>query len=218
MAYTHNDYLQDRELTDQHYDGNKMQEEADKKKLFFSPISWSDIETYAKVYPAHEQRAQQEITNRLGYLPHESIVIPHEVFIRTLIEQHDKGLLSTANYTRDLDVHVRHIRNDDMSKFGWADKIRYTWAEIEQYNNYLPQFEAKAHAKFKKQFGEVPAVNHVLPADMMLRKAWSQHPDIITEDFSSLDYKAFTIVAHRKAVIEYGKEAADQLPFELKIN
>lgn len=172
-------------------------------------ITWADIETYAKVYPEHAQHAQQAIENRLGYLPHENIIIPHEVFIRTLIEQHDKGLLSKADYAHNLNVHIRHIRNDDMNKFGWADKVRYTWAEIEHYNNYLPQFEAMAHTKFTRFFGELPSLDYILPADMMLRKLWAQNPDIITEDITPLDYKAFTIVAYRKLVIEQGKEAAD---------
>lgn len=212
VTYTHEDYLQDRKKALDFYKGDIAKYNAAHKKTVGLGITWADIETYAKVYPEHAQRAQQAIENRLGYLPHENIIIPHEVFIRTLIEQHDKGLLSTADYTRELDTHVRHIRNDDMNKFGWADKVRYTWAEIEQYNNYLPQFEAMAQAKFIRFFGELPPLDYILPADMMLRKLWAQHPDIITERFTPFDYKAFTIVSYRKCYIEQGKEAAEQLP------
>ena len=173
MTYTHNDYLRDSALLQQHYKGDTAQEEADKKKLFGTAIAWSDIEAYAKVYPEHAQRAQQTISSRLGYLPHENVIIPHEVFIRTLIEQHDKGMISADDYLRDIDTHIRHIRNDDMNKFGWVDKLRYTWTEIEHYNNYLPQFEAQAHKKLSRFFGALPALDYMLPADMMLRCACS---------------------------------------------
>lgn len=212
MTYTHDDYLKDCELVEQHYNGNREQEQRDRKKLHSIMLSWSDIETYAKVYPEHAQQAQQAIENRLGYLPCENIIIPHEVFIRTLIEQQYKGLISPVDYKRELDTHIRHIRNDDMNRFGWADKVRYAWAEISHYNNYLPQFEAMAHAKFVRFFGELPPLDYMIPADMMLRGLWAQHPDIITEGFTPFDYKAFTIVAYRRLIIEQGKEAADNSP------
>lgn len=211
MTYTHNDHLTDRELFNQHYKGNKTKEAADKKKSRAMMLSWSDIDADIKVYPEHAHSAQQAIDNRLGYRPPRNIIIPHEVFIRTLIQQHNKGMISAAAYLRSMDTHIRHIRNDDMNKCGWVDKTRFTWAEIEHYNSYLPQFEVMAYARFTRFFGELPRLDYLLPADMMLRQLWLQYPELITEGLTPFDYKAFTIVAYRKLFIEQGEKAADML-------
>ncbi len=212
MTYTHDDYLRDKKAAMDFYKGDEEKYKADHKRTVGVGIMWSDIEAYAAVYPEHRQRALEEIGKRLGYTPHDNIIIPHEVFIRTLIEQFDNGLISETDYERDITTHVKHIRNDDINKFGWADKLRYTWAEIEHYNNFLPQYEAMAHEKITRYFGELPPLDYILPADMLLRKTWNQHPDIITYGFTPIDYKAFTIIAYRKVVINEGIVAADQLP------
>lgn len=210
MTDTQSDHLIDRQLLDQYYKGNKAKEAADRKKLRATVLQWSDLEAEVKVYPEHAQEAQQAIENRLGYRPPRNIIIPHEAFIRTVIEQQDKGMISATDYLRDMDTHIRHIRNDDMNKCGWVDKTRFTWAEIQHYNNYLPQFEAMAHARFTRFFGHLQSLDYLLPADMMLRELWLQHPDLIHKDLTPFDYKAFTIVAYRKIFIEQGKDAADQ--------
>lgn len=212
MADTNTDHLTDRELLDQHYKGDKAKEAAESKRTRSLTLTWADIEADVKVYPEHTQQARTEISDRLGYLPHGNTIMPHEAFIRTLIEQHKKGLISTADYERDINTHIRHIRNDDMNKFGWTDTMRYTWAEIENHNNYLPQFTAMVHAKFTSFFGELPSVYYLLPADRMLRRAWLELPDTMVEGFTPFDYKAFTITAYRKVLCEQGKDAADNSP------
>ena len=212
MTYTHKDYLRDHEATLALFNGDASKMKAAQKKTMAAGISWSDVATYAAVYPEHQQRALQVIDTRLGYRPHENIIIPHEVFIRTLIEQCDKGMISQADYERDLTQHIKHIRNDDINKFGWADKLRYTWAEIEHYNNYLPQYEAMVHEKIIRYFGQLPSLDYILPADQMLRGLYHQHPTIICYGFLPIDYKAFHMIAYRKALAEQSKEAADQLP------
>ncbi len=211
MTYTHEDFLRDRSEAMAMYHGDVEKYNAAHKKVVGAGIMWSDIEAYANIYPEHGQHAQDEIIRLLGYLPHSNVIIPHEVFIRTLIDQRNKGTIMAADYERDLTRHAIHIRNDDMDKFGWADKIRYTWEELEHYNNYLPQYEAIVHSKIQQYFGSMPALDCIIPADMMLRKVMSQHPDIITDRFTPMDYKAFNIIAYRKAVTGQGKKSADQL-------
>ena len=215
MTYTREDYRRDKREAMAFYNGDVAKYNAAHKKTVGAGMMWSDIEAYAAIYPEHSQYAQDEIIRLLHYLPHSNVIIPHEVFIRTLIDQRNKGTITATNYERDLILHVTHIRNDDMDKFGWADKIRYTWEELERYNNYLPQFEAVVHSKIRRYFGELPALDYIIPAEMMLRKIIAQHPDIITEKFTPMDYKAFAIIAYRKVFIEAGRDTADQssLPY-----
>lgn len=212
MTYTHEDYRRDTKAMLARYGGDRSKLDAIRKKLNAVVIPWSDVMAYATVYPEHQERALAEIDKRLGYKPHENIIIPHEVFIRTLIEQHDKGMILAADYERDISAHVKHIRNDDINKFGFADKLRFTQAEVEHYANYLPQHAEMVHQKIIRYFGSLPPLDYILPADKMLRRIYHEHPDIACYGFLPVDYKAFHIISYRKALAEQGRQAADQLP------
>ncbi|MBL7984395.1 MAG: hypothetical protein JNM91_05320, partial [Flavobacteriales bacterium] len=119
-------------------------------------IGWSDIMAYASVYPQHERRALAEIVWLLGYLPQQNIIIPHEVFIRTLIEQRDTGMITEDEFVGGVLTHVTHIRNDDMNKHGWSNICNPTKEEYRRYSNTLTDYKNRVSDKVEKFFGEVP--------------------------------------------------------------
>jgi hypothetical protein len=212
MTHTQEDDLEDRRLLDAVYKGNKAREAADKKRGLAIALGWSDFEAYATVYPQHEQRAKDAISKMLGYLPHPNITIPHEVFIRTAIEQNDVGKLSDEDFQRGLVTHIAHIRNDDMNKLGWVNRRNPTQEEYRQYSNTLTDYKNRVSDKVEAFFGEVPDLIHSLQAEMMLRNLMHQHPWLDIPELTPFDYRSFTIIAYRKAYLTSGPQAANHSP------
>ncbi|QQR86915.1 MAG: hypothetical protein IPJ76_01435 [Flavobacteriales bacterium] len=212
MTYSMEDDLEDRRILDAHYKGDTTREEAENEYGLAIALGWSDIVTCVGVYPQHEQRAKDAIAQMLGYLPHPNIIIPHEVFVRTLIEQHAVGMISDKDYQRELVTHITHIRNDDMNKLGWIGKRNLTTEEYRRYSNTLTDYKNRVTDKVAAFFGEVPELVYSLQAEMMVRQAMYMHPWANIPEVTPFDYRAFTIIAYRKSYLDHGAPAANQSP------
>lgn len=212
MTSTDDDDPEDRRLLDAVYQGDKVLEEADNKRGIAFTLGWSDFAAYAAIYPQHEQCAKDAIDRMLGYLPHPNITIPHEVFIRTLMEQHVTGAISDEEYTSGLVTHVTHIRNDDMTKLGWVKRRNPTTEEYREYSNTLTDFKNRVSYKVEKFFGEVPELVYSLQAEMMLRNLMRDNLWLDIPELTPFDFRAFTIIAFRKAYLTNGSHAANHTP------
>ncbi len=212
MTYSEEDDLEDRRILDAHYKGDTAREEAEKEHGLAIALGWSDIVTCASVYPQHEQRAKDAIAQMLGYLPHPNIIIPHEVFVRSLIEQHAVGMISDEDYQRGLLTHITHIRNDDMNKLGWIGKRNLTTDEYRRYSNTLTDYKNLVTNKVAAFFGEVPELVYSLQAEMMVRQVMHMHPWADIAQVTPFDYRAFTIIAYRKAYLTNSPQAANNSP------
>lgn len=173
-------------------------------------LSWDDLSDNVKVFPQHADQAEAEIFRHLGYEPIKLISLRHEPFIRALVEEQQQGRLAQKEFNDAVAVHVRHIRNDDMQRGGWATP--YTEADYHRYDTHLVQFKERARARLLQGLGFEPPLEYSLDAELMLREQYlfdwfSEEHDIHTV----FDCKAYTILFYRKALAESGREVANSI-------
>ena len=172
-------------------------------------LKWSDIEIHASCFPEHEERAHCLILDCLGYIPATGILIPHEVFIRSLVDRLRRSDISDEQFGEELELHCKQIRNDDMKKGGWVDKLIYTEHDYHCYETENIDFRSQARERLGRFLGYEPALEHCLDAELYLRETFTMdwfHSEL---EFTSPDYKAATIIKYRESLLLKGQEAAD---------
>lgn len=172
-------------------------------------MSWHNLEDNVIVLPQHIAQANLEIEKHLGYQPQKIISFRHEPFIRALIEEQKLGKLALKKFNDAVAVHVRHIRNDDMQRSGWASP--YSQMDYERYETHLVKFKDRARARLLKGLDEEPKLDYSLDAEMILREQF------LCDWFSdgihlhtAFDCKAYTILFYRMALSEAGLEVANE--------
>jgi hypothetical protein len=173
-------------------------------------ISWDDLNDNVSVLPQHAEQAENEIFRHLGYTPPKIISLRHEPFIRALIEDKLQGRLTPEAFRDAVAVQVRHIRNDDMQRGGWASV--YTEADYQRYDTHLPQFKERARARLLKGLGFEPPLEYSLDAELILREQFLF--DWFSEEhniYTAYDCRALTILFYRKALAESGREVANSI-------
>lgn len=173
-------------------------------------VSWDDLTDNVKLFPQHTDQADAEIFRHLGYTPPKIISLRHEPFIRALIEEHLRGKLAKKEFDHAVSIHVRHIRNDDMQRGGWANP--YTEADYCRYDTHLVQFKERARARLLDGLGFEPILDYSLDAELILREQflfdWFSEAQCIHTPY---DCRALTVMFYRKALAESGREIANEI-------
>lgn len=173
-------------------------------------LSWDELSDNASVFSQHADQAETEIRKHLGYAPPKITSLRHEPFIRALIQEQQQGSLTEQEFNDAVAMHVRHIRNDDMQRGGWAKP--YTEADYHRYDNHLVQFKERARARLLQGLGFEPPLDYTLDAELILRDQflfdWFCEETCIHTAF---DCKAYTILFYRKALAESGRDTADNI-------
>lgn len=173
-------------------------------------LSWDELSDNVSVFSPHAAQADAEIKRHLGYEPPKVASLRHEPFIRALVEDQQQGRLTQKEFDDAVAVHVRHIRNDDMQRGGWA--AAYTEADYQRYATHLVQFKERARDRLLDGLGFEPPLEHSLDAELILRDQflfdWFCEQTCIHTPF---DCKAYTILFYRKALAESGREVANDI-------
>ena len=164
------------------------------------------------MFPQHADEAEKLIEQHLGYVPFPTIYLPHEVFIRSLIDHFKNGQIGAEEYQQQLLEHIRNIRNDDMQKDGWVDAESYTQQDIEHYQSFQRYYQPMAKERLQKFLGYEPSLQHSLYAEVYLRYLIAMDTYSSEWPLTGFDRKAITIVKFREIFTEKGLEAANLSP------
>ncbi len=176
-------------------------------------VTWDQVMTCATVLPELQNEAQAKIRDYLGYLPNPSAYMNHEVFIRALIDQYRKHEISKEKFDEEMNVHIRHIRNDDILQGGYIDNMgEYTLTDMERYRTHFVQYSEKAKDRLKHFTGYVPALQYSLYAQLMIRELCAMDGYVEEMIPTAVDYKAINLIQYLEVLHKYGKEQADDVP------
>lgn len=176
-------------------------------------ITWDQIVTCANVLPELETAAHEEIRRHMGYLPEPSAYMNHEVFIRTLIDQHRKRQISDETFFYEVESHAKQIRNADVVQGGYIDNVGpYTELDMQRYNTHYIQYAEKARQRLKFLLKADYELIYTLYAELLIRQLCAQDWYMDGMPPTAPDFKAITIIHYRKATIVAGKDFADTIP------
>lgn len=176
-------------------------------------ISWDHIMTCTEVLPELEQAAHEEIRKRMGYLPNSSAYVHQEVFIRTLIHQSHSDQVSHPEFEKQVDFHVKQVRNTDIIQGGFIDNIGpYTDRDLYRFDTHYSSYMQRAKQRLKFLLGSEPELEYALYAELMIRELCAMDWYIEEMPPTAIDYKAISIIQYRRAYIVGGKEFANNLP------
>lgn len=175
-------------------------------------MDWSDIEDTAKIFPQHTDEAYELITKHLGYSPERLYAFRHEPFVRTLIEDHKKGLLDDATFQEAVKEQAKLIRNDEMQRGGWAAAC--TEHQYHCYFTHLTEFKDRARQRLMGTgIKEEPPLEYRIHSEMMLRAQFLEEDFIDTPGkyYTHVDKFALTIFFYKQALMEAGREVANSI-------
>lgn len=173
-------------------------------------LSWHDIDLYGKTLPEYTDEAIELIETYLGYGVKYEISIPHEPFIRVLIQQHKSGAISKQEFHEGVSEHVKHIRNIDMKVNGWIKE--YTEGNYSAYNSRHMYLKEAARERLAMFLGYIPSIEHSLFAELIVRDLMAKDSFRPDWGLTPYDYHAITIIKYREVLFSEGYEAADQSP------
>lgn len=173
---------------------------------------WDAVAGCANVHSEYANEAENLIEKLLGYLPFPTIYLPHEVFIRALIADKNKSVLTEVEFNDQLNIHVNNIRNDDMRIDGWIDDLSYSEKDFEYYNSFQNCYASMARERLVQHLGYEPDLQHSLYAETYLRNLILLDTYTSKWPTTSFDRKAITIVKFREIFTSEGIEAANKSP------
>jgi hypothetical protein len=172
-------------------------------------FQWKSLENAATILPHLDEPAQNLIEQRLGYLPSQHVTLPHEPFIRALINSYQQGQLSAEDYSLQLEEHIKLIRNDDMEHNLMND---YRPSDYKNYLDTFIPYGQQAKDRIIGFLGYEPKLKHSLAAEMWLRKMFAMDNFRLPEQITAIDYKVLTLIRYREILLEFGKQIADASP------
>lgn len=172
-------------------------------------IDWQDLAHAAVTLPEYTIKAQDLIERILGYLPHDSIILPYEPFLRALIQSHEQGNLSDEAFSKQAEEHVKLIRNADMK-----DNLclEYDARIYEQYETYLNHYKQAVKDRLIRFLGYEPEPKHSAVAEIWFRELLSRDTFQLSSWFTAADFKVVGLIKYREALLAYGKDIADASP------
>lgn len=196
-------------LIDEFYNGDAASFAEAVTESHREAFQWKSLENAASILPHLDAPAQNLIEQRLGYLPSQHVTLPHEPFIRALINSYQQGQLSPEDYSLQLEEHIKLIRNDDMEHNLMND---YSPSDYKNYSDTFIPYGQKAKDRITTFLGYEPKLKHSLAAEMWLRKMFAMDNFRLPEKITAIDYKVFTLIRYREILLEFGKEIADNSP------
>jgi hypothetical protein len=196
-------------LIDELYDGDAASYQTAIEAGNRETISWESLQNAATILPHLETEAQNLIEQRLGYLPAQRIILPHEPFIRALINSHQKGQLSVDDFSEQIEEHIKLIRNEDMEQHLCTD---YDPAAYKNYTNTFTPYGQQAKNRITNFLGYEPKLEHSLAAEIWLGKMFAMDNFKLPDHITAIDFKVLTLIRYREILLQEGKKMADASP------
>jgi hypothetical protein len=197
-------------LIDEKYDGNTQRFESDFANAVaqgrLHAVQWNDLLTDATTLPHVKDAGQELIKINLGYLPPADVVMPFEPYLRALIQTYCQGAVLEDDFYRQLEGHVKLIRNADMRHNLCLD---YDDAIYQDYHLNFSHYGYKARERISRLLGYEPDLRHSLMAELWMRDILSDDTYKIPEEITSDDVRAITLVKYRETLLLEGQQAAD---------
>lgn len=181
------------------------------KEAIREAVSWKDLALSAVVLPDLEEAARTLIDRRLGYLPHLSVRLPYEPYLRTLLQQKHQGQLSTEAFVKETEVHCKLIRNADMAHYADPEPASHYQT---MYHDFFHLHGIRAKTRLSRFLGYELQPEHSLMAELWLWEIMAHDTIQLPESPTAVDNKALTIIRYRELLLTKGKEAADASPLE----
>ena len=203
----------EQDVIDEHFHGDAArfeqacQDLIAEERLYVVP--WQALADAATILPDLEQAACELIERRLGWLPHDSVKLAFEPFLRSLIQQHRTGALTDEAFSAQSDAHIKLLRNVEMAH---STALTYSPAFCQTYETYLPHHKQPARDRLVHLLGYAPPLEHTLTAELWLREVLAQDRFQLPAAPTAVDYKALTLVKYREVLLTQGKAAADSSP------
>ncbi|TFF36171.1 hypothetical protein [Mucilaginibacter psychrotolerans] len=199
----------DKNLIDNCFDGNAKKYKEALEEAHREAISWSDIALSAKTFPELKFSAQELIKDILGFLPADSIILPHEPFLRALLQSFRSDQISAIELLQQADIALKPIRNEVIKHHTGITNDRELY---KTYFEYLPQQSEAAKARLTKFLGYEPKLEHSVYAEILLREVMAGDHIYIPEHPTGIDLQAIALIKYREVLLEKGKIAADMSP------
>ena len=178
-------------------------------------IHFDDLKAAATILPELEEITRNLIEQVLGYLPNIRVTIPFEPFLRSLIQNYKSGIIPKAEFKKQMEDHVKLIRNSDMVHNLDSDY------HPSIYRNYHQGYYLYGHLARNRicwAFGYEPELIHSLVAEMWLRKTMATDNLPLPSHLTQIDFKVMTLIRYREILLSQGKQAADASPLLPKFN
>ena len=171
-------------------------------------VSWQDLNDSATILPDLETEGRHLILNYLGYLPAPHLTLPHEPFIRSIIQGVRQGTVS-RDEAFEVVEHIKQIRNSDMKHNPIGD---YEPSIYKTYQHYYTPYGQMARERLVKFLRYEPELIHSILAELWLREVMARDTLHLPGHMTEIDYRAITLVKYREVLLADGKEAADASP------
>ena len=198
-----------KKFLNENYKGNKRAYLRDREEHRREVIQWDNIILSATIFPELEDKAQYLIKTLLGYLPVDYLTLPHEPAIRALLYNRQMGSISTDDLMKQVEEHVKLIRNEDIKSHSC---IIYGMSTYRKYESCAPLHLEKVKQRLTKFLGYEPQLDTSISIELYLYEKYLSDRYYFPEEYTDKEMQAMTIIKYREVLLEHGKAAADASP------
>lgn len=204
-------------MTQEQFGGNRAlfeeaYEEAVREGSMYA-LSWEDIELGAIALPELEEITQQLIENYLGYLPHPSVLLKYEPYIRALVHSHKQNSINDYEFEKQVVEQVKLIRNEDMDL---NTCLNYDADIYQNYHENYHGYRTQVKERLIRFLGYAPKLEHSLVAEMWMQDCLADDTFQICDEITAIDYKAITLIKYREVLLRFGFQEANDSPLWVK--
>ncbi len=172
-------------------------------------IYWKDLSLSATVLPELEEQTKDLIEQRLGYIPHLTVTLPFEPYLRSLLQNYRQGTFSSDDFCYQAEEHIKLIRNKDMKP---NLCLTYNPLIYKNYDETFFPYGQKAKERIIQFLGYEPKLEHSLIAEMWLRDIIAKDNLPLPNHQTAIDLKVITLIKYREILLEHGQAVADASP------
>lgn len=129
------------------------------------------------------------------------------------MNSHRYGLISDYEFSQQIEGYVKLIRNEDLipdSEIDYDQHIyNYYWNSFQPYGDLTRE-------RIKVILGVEPDLRHSVTAEIWLREFIALDIRRNSDELTSAEVRALTIIRYRQVLLKKGKQAADvsAIPFQ----
>ncbi|MFN8345084.1 MAG: hypothetical protein U0X91_08775 [Spirosomataceae bacterium] len=172
-------------------------------------VSWKDIALNATVLPDWENQTKDLIERRLGYLPHPSVTLRYEPYLRALLQSYHQGTLPSDAFTEQAEAHIQLIRNADMAHYSAREPAPHF---VQSYQKMFGMYGLQVKERLTRFLGYKPRLEYSLMAELWLFDLMTRDTLQLPEGPTAVDFKALTIIRYREILFSQSKANADASP------
>lgn len=194
-------------IIDEQHNGNETEFNTSIASAYNETIEWDQLVDSVNILPDLEQQAHVLIKKMLGFLPEQSLIIPHEPFLRALIVSRDTGLISDEEFYTQAEQCLLPIRNK------WLEtphsSIEYSNDIHKQYAALIPEYKQKVRKRLSKFLGYEPLLQTSISVEISLNNTMFKDILVWPEFITPADIQAILIIKYREVLLSKSKADAD---------